>query len=195
MTKKEAHLFLRHSAEDDLEEVWEQLLFTQKQYFLTHTPTPLVWKSKLKRLFKKYQAFLVLTDQEVSEEMTFKEPVNTIEFPDDFLLAFNVFHESRTQHKSEVLQANSFSALSEAIMRWLGTEIAYASYWSYPASEKLETKVFLSKEPDPMEVLKEIRAVQQRLDAPLIEELKKNYNNLPENIQKEVKRLTLLSKN
>lgn len=64
MTKKEAHIFFRHSPEDDLEEVWEQRLFKQKQYFLTRVPTPLVWKSKLKRLFNEYRAFLVLTNQE-----------------------------------------------------------------------------------------------------------------------------------
>lgn len=194
MTKREAFLFLRHSAEDDLEEVWEQLLFMQKQYFLTHVPTPLVWESKLKRLFKKYRAYLVLTDREDIEEKDSPDFSKKINFSDHFINAFNEFHKLRNQHKSEVLQSQSFFELSDAVMRWLNTELEYAFYWSHPMSKELDIKVFLSKEPDPMQMLKDLKGAKSLLGETSIMGLKNNYNNLDENIKKEVKRLTLLSK-
>lgn len=194
MTKREAFLFLRHSAEDDLEEVWEQLLFMQKQYFLTHAPTPLVWESKLKRLLKKYRAYLVLTDREDIEEKDSPNFSKKINFSDHFIDAFNEFHKLRNQHKSEVLQSQSFFELSDAVMRWLNTELEYAFYWSHPMSKELDIKVFLSKEPDPMQMLKDLKGAKSLLGETSIMGLKNNYNNLDENIKKEVKRLTLLSK-
>lgn len=194
MTKREAHLFLSHSEDENIEDVWEQLFFSQKQYFLTHTPTPLVWESKLKRLFKKYCAYLVLTDQEYIEIDRSLDFSKNIDFQNDFINAFNEFHRLRNQHKSEVLRANSFSELSDAIKRWLNTELEYALYWSYPLSKDLDIQVFLSKEPDPMQILEDLKVTKNKLGKTSILELKNNYNILPENIQKEVKRLTLLSK-
>ena len=194
MTRSEASLFFRHSAEDDLEEVWEQRFFTQKQYFLTHAPTPLVWRSKLKRLSKEYCAYLVLMEQEEIETNDSSTILKQLSFPENFIDAFHAFHQLKNQHKSEVLQAPSFPELSNAVLRWLNTELEYASYWSCPDSKELEEKVFLSKEPDPMEILKDLQVAKSTIGGTSIEGLKNNYNILPENIKKEVKRLTLLAK-
>jgi hypothetical protein len=67
----------------------------------------------------------------------------------------------------------------------------YHKLWSNEVSKSNETQVALSKEPDPMEVLKAIKEVGGEELA--FSDLHSRYALLPEVLQNEVKRLTLLS--
>ncbi|WP_146194121.1 hypothetical protein [Brumimicrobium oceani] len=194
MTKEQAQLFFPYSPGDDLEDLWEQRLFEQKQFFLMRPPIHLVWKSKLKKLEQEYIAFLTLTHQ---EKESLKPKGNTgisLSFPNDFLSAFNQFHKERNAHKSELLKAQNYPDLVEATENWLQTELSFATYWKLEATALNDIEVIRSKEPDPMELLEELKNTQNLINSSLISDLKQNYNILSENMKKEVKRLTLLSK-
>jgi hypothetical protein len=67
-------------------------------------------------------------------------------------------------------------------------------HFSYSESEQNEIEVVRSKEPDPMELLKDLKKAEKAINSSSIMALKENYNNLPESVKKEVKRLTLLAK-
>ena len=194
MTKEQAHLFFPHSSGDDLEELWEQRLFEQKQFFLTRPPLHMVWMSKLKKLEQQYNAFLTLTDQEREEEKIQHDLEIEIGFSEEFVTAFHQFHKQRNVHKSELLKAQNYSELVRSVEEWLKTEFIYAEYWLHAESEGNEITVIRSKEPDPMELLKELKETEILIESAMINDLKKNYNILSENVKKEVKRLTLLSK-
>ena len=157
MVKEQAHLFFPHSPEDDLEDLWEQRFFEQKQFFLTHPPMRKVWEARIKRLTQQYDAYLALTDQtDISDttEEAFEENIN---FPEGFIASFHEFHTLRNQHKSKLLQAQTLKDLNKAIKSWLNTEKQFAKHWAYPACEEDEVEVVRSKEPDPMDLLKDLK--------------------------------------
>src|SRR5690554_2666425 len=160
MIKKQAHLFFPHSEEEDLDELWEQRFFKHKEYFLTRTPVARLWTSRLNRINKERNAYLVLSDKEIPVENFDFEPNESINFSSNFIVAFNAFHLKRNQNKSKVLQANSFMQLSEAINNWLKTEGSFAQYWAYAESEQNEIKVAMAKEADPMEFLKGLKEAE-----------------------------------
>lgn len=194
MTKEQAYLFFPHSQEDDLEELWELRLFEQKQFFLTHPPLRKVWESRLKRLSKQFAAYLTLTGQK--KEVIIKEKItlNNPKFSNEFIASFHEFHTLRNQHKSALLQSKDLTDLANAVENWLNTEHCFAVHWSHSSSEHDTVVVARSKEPDPMELLKELKRTEKIMNSTSLNTLKDNYNNLSESVKKEVKRLTLLAK-
>lgn len=187
-----AKFYFPFTPEDDLYDLWEERFFEQKQYFLTHTPLRVVWESKIKRLKKTYEAYLLLTDQPYNP---IEAKINTEEsiFSEDFIDSFNTFHTLRNQQKTKVLYAQTMDQLVQAVEEWLTTENRFATYWSHPLSEEDEIQAIRSQEIDPMDLLKELKTIKEELNISTLAELKKNYKNLPENVRKEVKRLTLLA--
>lgn len=194
MTKDQARIYFLNSLDEDLEEVWEQEFFDQKQYFLTRVPIQKIWESRLNKLQKKHIAYLVLTDQKEEDIQLEDTPDLTVDFSPKFIKAFHELHAHRIQYKAKVFQAQTFSALSSAIHQWLAIEKQYFMHWSYAPSEEDEIKAIRSIEPDPMILLAALKETEKILDSPKLEELKVNLNILPENVRKEVKRLTLLAK-
>lgn len=194
MNKEQAHIFFPHSSEDDLDDLWEQRLFEQKQFFLTRPPIRKVWEGRLNRLAQQHQAYLTLTEQSMVDESPLDITQKQHEFPDDFIAAFHAFHTLRNQHKSKVLQAQNLHDLNNSVHQWLNTEGQFAKHWSHPASEEDQIEVVRGKEPDPMELLKELKKTAKVIDTTSLNVLKENYNNLSESVKKEVKRLTLLAK-
>ncbi|WP_107038850.1 hypothetical protein [Brumimicrobium mesophilum] len=194
MTIEQAQIFFPNPSNEDLEDLWEQRFFEQKQFFLTRPPIHQVWKSRIKKLEQQFNAFLVLTEQEKPKGKTHKISNEDSAFSDEFIVAFHQFHKQRNLFKSALLKAQYYSELVQVIENWLKTELSYAQYWSHPESKVNEIEALISKELDPMEFLKELKATEILITSPLIKDLKENYNILPENVKKEVKRLTLLAK-
>ncbi|HLW39919.1 MAG TPA: hypothetical protein VKX31_05980 [Brumimicrobium sp.] len=194
MTKEQARVFFLNSLEDDLEEVWEQEFFDQKQFFLTRAPIQKVWLSRLDKLQKKHLAYLVLTDQ--NEESAQPNSTNsfTVSFSNDFIEAFHQLHAHRTDFKSKVFQAQTLPPLVHSIHQWLDVEKQYAIHWNHPPSEESEIKAIRGVEPDPMILLAALKESKKLLNSSALENLKVNLNILPENVIKEVKRLTLHAK-
>jgi hypothetical protein len=188
MKKSEAKIFFPFNEGDDPEELWEQRFFEQKQFFLTRPPMEKVFKSRIAKLLKQYDAYLLLGGEEVSntpialdEEIAFNESV---------LASYRLFHNYRNAFKSKVLQAQHPDDLSQVIEAWTAMEKEYHKLWSNDESKLNEAQVILSKEPDPMEVLKAIKEVGG--EELTFNDLQSRYALLPELLQNEVKRLTLL---
>ena len=194
MTKEQAQLYFPYSPGDDLEDLWEQRFFEQKQFFLTRPPIQQVWMSRLKKLKQQFNAYLILTDQENLDDVNTIALENEIAFSEEYIAAFHQFHKQRNQYKSALLKAQNYSGLVQVIEDWLKTELSYAHYWSFSKSKDNEIEALISKELDPMEFLKELNSTKDLINSTLIRDLKENYNILSENVKKEVKRLTLLSK-
>jgi hypothetical protein len=189
MTKSEAKIFFPFNEGDDLEELWEQRFFEQKQFLLTRPPIEKVFKSRVKKLQKQYDAYLALGGPELNAKHDFQE--ETVEFNSSVLVSYRLFHDYRNVFKSKVLQAQHPNSLAKIIEAWTAMEGKYHKLWSNEVSKSNETQVALSKEPDPMEVLKAIKEVGGEELA--FSDLHSRYALLPEVLQNEVKRLTLLS--
>jgi len=194
MDSKQAALFFPYEVNDDLDELWENRFFEQKQFFLTRPPIRKVWQARLKKLNKQYIAYQTLLGNQAKEGGSKQKEHHEHQFPTELISAFNVFHQLRTQHKLAIHQAQDIYELTLAIESWLKDEHTYASLWYCPESEESEIQVFISKEVDPVVFLEALKKVQKDKNLTTFEVLKKEYDNLPEILQKEVKRLTLLTK-
>jgi hypothetical protein len=188
MTNSEAKIFFPFNEGDDLEELWEQRFFEQKQFFLTRPPMEKVFKSRIAKLLKQYDAYLLLGGETVNNTPIILD--EEIEFSSTVLTSYRLFHNYRNAFKAKVLQVQHPEDLSQVIGAWTSMEKEYHKLWSNEESKLNEVQVTLSKEPDPMEVLKSIKeAGGEEL---VFSDLQSRYALLPELLQNEVKRLTLL---
>lgn len=188
MTNSEAKIFFPFNEGDNLEELWEQLFFEQKQFFLTRPPIEQVFKSRIAKLLKQYEAYLLLGGDAVSNTPIALD--KETEFSSEVLASYRLFHSYRNAFKSKVLQAQHPEDLSKVIEAWTAMEKKYHKLWSLDESKLNEIKVTLSKEPDPMEILKAIKEVAG--EELTFNDLHSRYALLPDLLQNEVKRLTLL---
>lgn len=189
MTKSEAKIFFPSNEGDDLEELWEQRFFEQKQFFLTRPPMEKVFKSRIAKLLKQYDAYLLLGGEAILAKTEMQEEETALS--DSVLSSYRLFHNYRNTFKSKVLQAEHPKDLSQVIDAWIAMEKEYHKLWSHEESKLNEAQVTLSKEPDPMEVLKAIKEVGD--EELTFNDLHSRYALLPELLQNEVKRLTFLS--
>jgi len=192
MNKEEAKLFFPHEPEDDLDDLWEQRLFEQKQFLLTRPPLAKVFQSRLKKLKQQYHAYLLITNQE-NRIKSFSSITREYDFSEDLIEAFHTYHENRNDLKSDVLQATDYASLEKVISAWLSLERAYYELWYFQESKAIDLEVTLSKEPDPMVFLGALKTIKEKQKITTFRELQNAFHDLPDMLQKEVKRLTLLS--
>lgn len=199
MDLNHAKLIFSITEEDDLNDVWEEHFFKHKQFFLTHSPIKKVWEARLEKMLKEYSAYCVLIGKLVQNEEYDKLPSEEEENYEgkSVLESFNVFFAGRNKFKMKTIQVNDPLELSNIIHLWLSFERNYYEQWFCEESINDEgVKVLLSKEPDPMELLKSLkeweRDVNKQVD---FSTLCSDYSFLPELLKKEVKRLSSLYKN
>ena len=192
MTEKEALLYFPHDSNDDLDDLWEERLFEQKQFFLTRPPLAKVFQAKLKKLGLQYQAFLTLKHENDKIKSLSSESEN-YSFPEDLIECFNAYHNYRNQFKQELLRAIDFQPLKKVIDSWLAMEAAYAQQWKIEKSLDSEIEVIKSKEPDPMELMEGLKMAAKK-NIETFTTLQSRLNDVNEIVLKEVKRLTLLAK-
>lgn len=193
MTLKEAKLFFPVEDHEDIDELWEQRLFDQKQFFLTRPPISSVFNSRIKKLEKQYNAYLRLK-KESDSVRTLSNDRDVHSFPESILETFNDYHQRRNRFKQDLLQAQDFSSVKAIITAWMNMEHAYYDQWKNSESLNDPVEAFKSKEPDPMDLLDSIKKLTAQEKIETFEALHSNYFDLPELIRKEVKRLTLLAK-
>tara|TARA_B100000508_G_scaffold118450_1_gene98645 strand:+ start:161850 stop:162434 length:585 start_codon:yes stop_codon:yes gene_type:complete len=192
MTKKEAALFFPYEDSDDLDDLWEERLFEQKQFFLTRPPLEKLFNSRLEKLKKQYLAYLTLK----GEDDTII-PINSSDkaesFPVNLIETFNIYHERRNQYKQELLRAQDFATVQNVLHSWLSMEKSYYKKWQLNDSLNDQLDVTKSKEPDPMILLEGLKTAHEQDNIHTFEDLRSKYNQLNEDVRKEVKRLTLLA--
>ncbi len=193
MTEKEALLFFPHDPNDDLDDLWEERLFEQKQFFLTRPPIAKVFQARLNKLEKQYKAYLFLSG-ELDKVKIMNHPEVLYSFPNDVIETFNAYHSSRNIFKHEVLKSSDFNSLRKVIDAWMTLENTYAAQWFYSESKQDDIDVVQSKEPDPMVILEKLKKARMDKNIKTFDNLQKHFNVLDEVIRKEVKRLTLLKK-
>ena len=190
MDTQEALLYFPFEGEkEDILDKWEELLFEHKQFFLTRAVVPKLFRSKLTKLEKQYNAFKVLGGAEIApQEFQFEDK----KFSDLPLEAFQQMFAYRGEYKQKVLQTKQYEDLFLVVENWIALELTYAKLWSYEYPDDLEKPV-ISKEPDPMLLMGALKQWNENLDKSFTL-LKKDFNALPKSLKDEVKRLSLLLK-
>jgi len=186
MEKSEALLILGISDAEDVENAYEEKVFEWKNFFVNRFPVAKLFHAKLHQLDKLEAAYEILGGQKHQSKMAESEEHP---FDRDFMAAFRAYSNQRSQLKMQLFAATNALQVKEVVLKLIALTRDYAQVWYDSA---LETKgAVVSKEPDPMDILKALEEAKQ-LGVHNISEI----SRLPEGhlVLNEAKRLSLWTK-
>jgi hypothetical protein len=192
MTEKEALIVIGAlDRDEDLRELLEDLLFEIKQFIISK---PLISKlvvGQLKKLEKLSEAVQVLNID--SKNTSFlKEEAITQNANESILAIYNSYELNKAKLKQQLSSASSPVDMIYTISQLIKLQGDYSACW--PLVEVLEDEgVVISKEPDAMELLVEIKKMSTEGILAFQQLTQISLDKYPA-IQQEVKRLSLLRK-
>jgi hypothetical protein len=192
MTEKEALIVIGAlDRDEDLRELLEDLLFEIKQFIISK---PLISKlvvGQLKKLEKLSEAVQVLNID--SKNTSFlKEEAITQNANESILAIYNSYELNKAKLKQQLSSASSPVDMIYTISQLIKLQGDYSACW--PLVEVLEDEgVVISKEPDVMELLVEIKKMSTEGILAFQQLTQISLDKYPA-IQQEAKRLSLLRK-
>lgn len=192
-----AKLLLPVHEDEYIVDVWEERLFSHKQFFLTRPPIREVWQARLNKMRKEYEAFILLTESCNVDWNELPQINTTITYINmDVVSVFNAYFKLRNEFKTKLISSFDPLEIYQIVIAWVNSEKKYYEVWSCEQALKDDIQqVIISKEPDPMDVLASIRDWKAKFDhATSFKDLCDGYTFLPELLKNEVKRLTSLYK-
>jgi hypothetical protein len=194
MTKSEALLFFPFDeSEEEIEEVYENLLFEYKLFFQSKVPIRKVFSSKIQKLKKMHAAFLVLGGHVESSSLELDLKLKN----GSMLDVFNQYQRLRNSIKVQLLSVENAVELEKTVKQYLLLEEVYRNYWPQIELDGGE-QISISVEPDSMSLLKALKELEgeqicdfSQLNSKSTEKIENNSLNI---ILMETKRLSLLRK-
>jgi hypothetical protein len=192
MTEKEALVFLNASeSDDDLSDLLEDTLFEIKQFIFSK---PLISKliyGQIKKLEKLSEAALVLKIEPKStfflKDESFHQSIN-----ETILSVYNSFEFIKAQLKQQLSSEESPKEVILIVTQLVKLQQDYSAYWPFIEVANDEG-VIISKEPDAMELLAEIKKMSAEGIIAFQQLTQISLDNYPA-IKQEMKRLSLLRK-
>ena len=170
---------------DDLQDAFELQLFEFKKQLIVLAPIQKLIAPKLKKIKQLQEAFLLLGGEMDEISISTFELVSPSE---NILESFIAYQDVRNNFKKLLSQSNSYEETANFCQYLVAYENMYASCWF---TDEVNTSEIVSKEPDPMDVLKAIRAYNEN-GGFTFEDLRFDKNNPPAVLIKERNRLSLL---
>ena len=183
MTTNEASAIL--GPYDDLQDAFEFQLFDYKKQLLLLAPIDKLIAPKLKKIKQLQEAYLTLGGEIESFTITMFNPITPTE---DLLESYKIYQNVRNSLKSSISNSLVFEEIENFCQYLVAYEKMYASCWF---TDEVNTSEIVSKEPDPMDVLKAIREYNEN-GGFTFEDLRFDKNNPPAVLIKERNRLSLL---
>ena len=183
MSPKEASAIL--GPYDDLQDAFELQLFEFKKQLIALAPIEKLIAPKLKKIKQLQEAFLLLGGEIDEISVSTYELVSPSE---NILESFKAYQDVRNNFKKLLSQSNSHEEIANFCQYLVAYEKMYASCWF---TDEVNSSEIVSKEPDPMDVLKAIRVYNEN-GGFTFEDLMFDKNNPPEVLIKERNRLSLL---
>lgn len=155
MTLAEARIFLNLQEEGDAFDAYEEQLFHYKQFFTSRPVISATFRAKLKKLDKVQEAAHVLgihvLERAISTEVKFSGTHILLD-------AFMEMQTLKSNLFQKIHQASSVRELNAEVTNLLSLFFDYSALW--PESKSDPSAVILSKEPDPMDVLAELKRLK-----------------------------------
>ena len=183
MSPKEASAIL--GPYDDLQDAFELQLFEFKKQLIVLAPIQKLITPKLKKIKQLQDAFVLLGGEIDEISISTFELVSPSE---NILDSFKAYQDIRNNFKKLLSQSNSHEEIENFSQYLVTYEKMYASCWF---TDEVNTSEIVSKEPDPMDVLKAIREYNEN-GGFTFEDLRFDKNNPPAVLIKERNRLSLL---
>jgi len=186
MKETELFAYLGISNFSEIEECYEEKIFAHKQFFLNSLVIKKVYENRLVRIQKEKEIFDELGF--ISKELHLNFLLEEFPNSDSILTIYSHYQKLKNNLKLRLFSSNSFENIVFCAMKRLELEMNYSEYWHCEIEQE---GAMTSKENDEMLVLKMIRDFQKN-GGETFEDLKKNRNNPPEYLLKEMKRLNLI---
>ena len=187
MTENELKIFFPFDENDDLDELFEARLFEYKQFFIQKTVIPKVFEAKIEKLIKMDLAFNTLKNKVIAQEVFYTKIENPFEIEKNILNVFNDFQLKKNTIKKKLHQSQSTYDLIHHVRTLLLLTKFYLDKW---IDVPIEKEIVISKEPDPMELLKAIHEFNLKGGINFADILEKT-NICPDLLIIESKRLSL----
>ena len=189
MNKNEALLFFPVTEGENIIDLYEEYLFEYKTYFLTKYPIEKVFRAKAKKMNQMHDAFVLLGGK-INKSTSF--PSLEYKQKENILECFNYYQTFKNNLKSTLNNCNNAIDINSLLQLLLQLEKAYAENWSI-STNLTDIEVIISKEPDPMSLLKAIREFNA-LGGNTFKDLNTMKNISPDLLINEAKRLSLCRK-
>ncbi len=152
-----ANLFFPHTQGEDLQDLYEERLFLEKQFFTSRGVLSSVFKKRIEKIQKSEDAFRFITGS-TSPRSSFTP--YTIEWPQDIPGAYTVYQLNKSKLYGAIFQAHDFPTLCSVVEFLLKTFVEYCKYWQLEEFEDVNG-IILSKEPDPVLLAQSIATFQE----------------------------------
>ena len=152
MTETEAKLFLRITESEDPQENFEEQLFQFKQFFTTKPIIGATFRSRLEKLNNVIIAADVLGLKIEGDEFV---KLEELKLTGNILNDFLSFQDVKSDWMLKVHKSNSPASIKRLVLDILDIASVYESVWK-DTGLPFES-VILSKEPDPMDLLADIK--------------------------------------
>lgn len=160
MTKEDALLYFPlKKGEDDIDDLFEQLLFEQKQFFSNQMPISKVFNSRINRLKKIEEAYVFFggvppLNSNLAIELKGYKSASIEE-------TYNQFQLNKNAYRLGVFNAANAFQLKQIVRHIFNNYIEFAEMW--PTIENTGiNRPLISKEPDAMAMIEEIQALKSK---------------------------------
>lgn len=188
MDVERAKILFNCPEDTDPQEMYEEILFEVKKQLTTRPVVPKLFLKKVSDLANKHEAALLLYGElEVFESLENK--LNEMEFTGAWGKDYSQLMQIRNKYKLLIMSSGSGEQIVHLVKEWMNWEKKFCIQFATIFTKEEAEGVLVSKESDPMLLLAGLQQVEGR---DRVEELSRNKNQLPDILQNELKRLTLL---
>lgn len=153
MTKEDALLYFPLSNEDDIIDLYDDLLFEQKQFLSNRMPISKVFKSRISKLNKIEEAFSYFGGHhEVLNEIILELTPISSDFIEE---AYQTFQQNLNKIKLGIFKAQTIPQLLVVIELLFQNQREFAEKFE-TLDQPIDSQPILSKEPDAMEIIQAI---------------------------------------
>jgi hypothetical protein len=187
MDKALAKLLFQVPSDGDPQDVYDHLVFEHRNFFLSKSPIPTIFRARLAKAIQLQQAAFLEFPEEIDWDIT--EPnlqLIETEWAQNWLVDFGKLQVFRNQMKLHLHRLPHPTMWKDPIESWLDTEMTYAKLYGEDLS--VDAEVLVSKEPDPMRIWQELTNL---VFPSTPENLKFHSKDLSSTLQVEQKRLHL----
>jgi hypothetical protein len=154
MTKEDALLYFPYNNEIDIDDLYDELLFEQKQFLSNRMPISKVFNSRIARLKKIDEAFVFFGGK---NEAALDELKLLVYDNDSIYESYQVFQKNLNQVRLSIFKASNVTELISTIDVLFKNQIEFAR--NFPTiNQSLEANPIISKEPDAMEIIEAIQS-------------------------------------
>lgn len=159
MTKEDALLYFPIERDTDIDDLFEDLLFEQKQFLIDRVPVSKVFEPRINKLKKIEEAYIFFGGKIEKKSNIHK---GILSYNNDSIEeVFGVFQQNKNTLKLILFNASNSSEIEQITTLIFENYREFAKKWPGIDSEGLDRPV-ISKEPDPMDIIQEIKSAKEK---------------------------------